>query len=944
VCCRCTNEHLLKLAPIPNGEFDLPIKEWFEQHHLESDEAEKQAIRVRTEGFHTTQELVFLQKNRLLDLPVEGVESPSGLNPINHHHDPPLRFLVVVHTAVQSAPRDRMIETQNLQILAKSISADDPADYIFNVVNEEAHTATSSGVFTALWSLPNVKRNLQYLNSTLSDLCTHRQTVADLGPDPEYDAFVFINSGTRGPMEQPGGMTWFQTLERRLNAKPNVALFGTVSCQYLPHVQTHFFVMRTSVAHYFIETVSICDPGFDLAQRIRSAYVAEAMLSEVLLRNGHQISDLAAQNDTSSTIFYPQEWLGEVTEADLGCHMYAHPGLIERFGIDLDKHEKKTNLMDIEELRTHYQMYGFKRCKKVEDADLMCYLHRYPPEDKTTYDNFDALRKHFYYVGLGPYGWDPFCYHSEVPKFPLPMAPTAVHAQPTHCSAYKYANPSVCPQYLSSSQLFFKYGGKLLREKKTPWSVGIEASKLARERLDLEDQIPIMCEVDPVSASFVQVGDEKVAVLLHLGNPDLWDTLKKYLLNVEHATPCVFYISMCRDVADDELVADILQALTAVVILWVENIGMDLGGTFCAYHHMLKNKVTHQKFLKLHSKSKPVWRCEVLDPLCGSVSLVKRALGLLDQDGVGMVGSPVWMKFIDVLDTDLIRQYYAPLFGLNVSFYDSMTPAELKRVKDRFPMDVRWYRAYSFNRDLPANWGPNSITSHYDLKGYEEMRIASPQMYQYWKSKKLPMFVGGTMFWVRAQPLLSYFENHPPLDIVRNILHSGEFGYFKDTTKVCGQWITRHAHSWERLWTIMLMQKGLRAVPTKGETSEWMGLCAQRKHDADGSGSRDGGGADAVAEAIGKNPRNIPGLMRGLEFIGLAGIIKLVEHSNPLACKRMCQADLACSGMSFYETDVCALSQGQGALRRMWFDGVHAWSKKDPTTCYVYRDVIPLAL
>jgi hypothetical protein len=941
MCCRCTNDRTLTITAAPeNGIYDLSVKGWFEQHHVESREAEQRAIKTRADGFYSVQELQFLRKNGLMSLPNDDAETPRDFN---LDKDLPMRFLVIVHTAVQSAHRDKMIETQNLKILAKSISADDPADYVFNIVNKEAHDATSTDSFSSLWALGNVRRDLRHLNSTMSDLCTHKHTISELNGTNKYDAFIFLNTGTRGPMDQPGGGTWFQTLERHMRAKPNVALFGTVSCQYLPHVQTHFFVLRASVSDFFVEAMSICDSGFDLEQRIRAAYVAEAMLSEILLRNGHQISDLAAQNESTQTVFYPQEWLGEVTEVDLQCHLYANPGLIDRFGIDLDKDEKKGNLLEIEQLKTHYETYGFKRCKRVSDADLRCYLQRYPPEDKTTYDSFDVLRKHFYYIGLGPYGWDPFCYHTEVPKFPLPMESMAPHKQPGHCAAYKYSNPSVCPQYLSSSQLFFKYGGKLLREKKTPWSVGLEASRLSTVRLEAKDQVPIMCDLDPVSANVAQASSEKVAVLLHLGNPDLWDTLKKYLLNVETATSCAFYISLYRDVADDELVADILQALTTVIILWVENIGMDLGGTFCAFHHMLKNQASHQVFLKLHSKSKPVWRCEVLDPLCGSVSLVRRALAQLEKPGVGMVGSPVWMKFIDVLDTDLIRSYYAPKFGLNVSFYDLMTEAELTKVKDKFPMDVAWYRRYSFNRDLPPNWGPNRITSHYELKGFQEMRIASAAMYKYWESKKLPMFVGGTMFWVKAQPLLSFFKNAPPLDIVRKILHSGEFGYFKDTTKVCGQWITRHAHSWERLWTIMLRQKGLRAVATKGESEQWIGLCKSRKNDADGSGSRDAGG-DGKADAISRNPKNIPGLMRGVEFIGLAGVIKMVEQSSPLNCKKMCQADPQCSGLSFYETDICVLSQGQGALRRMWFDGVHSWSKEDPTTCYIYRDVIPLAI
>lgn len=158
------------------------------------------------------------------------------------------RTLVIFHIGdLGLASNSLDIAINNLKIFLGSMekhskSSFYKAFYLFNVVDE----------FNPLLGLiPTTRSNVAMLRWTkaTSDLEIHLRTVQVLGTNvtDQFSTIVFGNQGMRGPLARRENGEWIGEFQKVLNAH-NVAMMGpTMSCEVLPHIQTHMFAIRTSI-------------------------------------------------------------------------------------------------------------------------------------------------------------------------------------------------------------------------------------------------------------------------------------------------------------------------------------------------------------------------------------------------------------------------------------------------------------------------------------------------------------------------------------------------------------------------------------------------------------------------------------------------------------------------------------------------------------------------
>lgn len=158
------------------------------------------------------------------------------------------RTFIVFHIGGQSDLLDSMeVQRNNLMIFQSAMQLD-PAEnsatfYLFNVLNGGENMLLP----LLSTSAANAAENIWAV--TPSDMFLHLRTVSLLlGPlTKSFGSVFFLNNGVRGPMVYRSKGQWLRPFHQLLFAN-NVAMVGaTMSCEVAPHVQTHFFGLRSTV-------------------------------------------------------------------------------------------------------------------------------------------------------------------------------------------------------------------------------------------------------------------------------------------------------------------------------------------------------------------------------------------------------------------------------------------------------------------------------------------------------------------------------------------------------------------------------------------------------------------------------------------------------------------------------------------------------------------------
>lgn len=134
-----------------------------------------------------------------------------------------------------------------------------------------------------------------------TDLQTHMHTVVLLGDAvSKFHSAIFLNHHSRGPFVDRANGAWMQHFTSPLIANSQLGLIGsTLSCESSPHVQTHAFAMRTTVA---MQVFGDLRPNRSHPQK-HSLNALEFSITSDVLGIGYNISSLYHQRKAHVPVF-----------------------------------------------------------------------------------------------------------------------------------------------------------------------------------------------------------------------------------------------------------------------------------------------------------------------------------------------------------------------------------------------------------------------------------------------------------------------------------------------------------------------------------------------------------------------------------------------------------------------------------------------------------------
>jgi lipopolysaccharide biosynthesis protein len=118
--------------------------------------------------------------------------------------------------------------------------------------------------------------------------------------------------------------------------------------------------------------------------------------------------------------------------------------------------------------------------------------------------------------------------------------------------------------------------------------------------------------------------NNKYALCIHIGNKDIFLDMIKIIQKILKEIPyhlLDIYISIVDTIKlTEKEITSLIGSAHNINILFVENVGMDIGGFFRCLQLMQKNNKTYDVLMKIHTKTDKRWRDELLkifsDPVC----------------------------------------------------------------------------------------------------------------------------------------------------------------------------------------------------------------------------------------------------------------------------------------------------------------------------------------
>jgi len=205
------------------------------------------------------------------------------------------RNLVIYHVEDLSHSENSLdVVLNNLRVFVTSIahhsgSGNTQAFYLFNIVSPFENPLLSE--------LPTGRSNVATVKwaASSSDLYTHLRTLTLLDPQVvgNFSAVFFTSSGVRGPMVFNKNGEWINEFRSVLNGN-DIGMAGpTISCRTQPHVQTHFFALRSAVVPHILTEVQRYN-ALTTPWKSTLDYFSTEMSASVL-RAGYQIGSRLTQ-------------------------------------------------------------------------------------------------------------------------------------------------------------------------------------------------------------------------------------------------------------------------------------------------------------------------------------------------------------------------------------------------------------------------------------------------------------------------------------------------------------------------------------------------------------------------------------------------------------------------------------------------------------------------
>lgn len=195
------------------------------------------------------------------------------------------------------------------------------------------------------------------------------------------------------------------------------------------------------------------------------------------------------------------------------------------------------------------------------------------------------------------------------------------------------------------------------------------------------------------------------------------------------------------------------------------NKGMDIGPFLLQWDHLIKHDLHYDMFIKIHTKSDPHWRNQLIYPLIRYIESME------NLDNIGIVGVKKWLMEPDNTNRRKMLELF-DRFKIDNHYIDTVDYEKLANAQCNNLLDPTFYIQY--NR-LPFNSLQMAYNHFYSQGRHDDSLIPHPSVVS--NHLTIPAkFVGGTIFLGNYDMFLSFLKRYPLIDLYDQL----ETGYVEN--------------------------------------------------------------------------------------------------------------------------------------------------------------------
>ncbi|MEO6903063.1 MAG: rhamnan synthesis F family protein [Bacteroidia bacterium] len=226
--------------------------------------------------------------------------------------------------------------------------------------------------------------------------------------------------------------------------------------------------------------------------------------------------------------------------------------------------------------------------------------------------------------------------------------------------------------------------------------------------------------------------NKKIVIIAHIFYENGWDLIAPQVKNLEHFQPALFVNICSNNLNKTKIINEINKTFQNAIVIISPNIGKDIGGKLAALDLSIRLNIKTDYYILLHDKNSPhttladMWR-EKLFKIVQKDNIPLILSLFLNNDKLGIVSA---------------KEFISNEYDSKAKKFESTSNEIIKNLISKYQLNI----------------------SNYD-------------------------FVGGTMFWVKAEIYNNFFNKYNPLEIRATLEKGNVFDNIHGTT----------THAWERI-------------------------------------------------------------------------------------------------------------------------------------------------